>query len=102
MDRIKQGDLAPSWSAHLYDAAGPVPLTSAVEIRVKGTFDGVQIIDRVVAGDDDGLVQMEWAPGDTDTPGVIRFEVQVTWPGNRPQTFPARGTVDTVVYPDSD
>lgn len=38
------------------------------------------------------VVAMQWEAGDTATIGRIDVEVEVMWPGNKPQTFrPATG-----------
>lgn len=97
------GDLKPDMEVTL-TAADPVDLTLATAVRIIGQRDGETIFDRPpstteVVGDT-SVVTMVWQDGDTDEPGVIDVEVEVTWPGPRKQTFRARGGVN--VAPDFD
>lgn len=93
---IKQHDLEPSLVLQLLSDAVPVNLTQATGaiflmssrktgLKATGTMT---IADQTVA-DDIGVVTYSWQAGDTDTVGEYTAEVQVTWPGNKPQTFPA-------------
>lgn len=92
--RIKRGDLLPALTATLTDTiAGvvtPVNLTTATSIRVIGRRESatVNLFDRAVTGGADGKVTMAWQAGDTSVSGRIYIEVEVMWPGSKPQTFP--------------
>lgn len=102
-DKIKRGDLMPSWSATLYDDNVPVDLTSATGVRVLATGeDGTLVIDRQASSKNSvGVVTMDWEPGDTDIARTLLFEVEVTWTGARPQTFPVQGKLPTYIYADN-
>lgn len=106
-DRIKRGDLLPRWEAILYDGAPKAgneitDLANASSIRVLGRKDGVLLVDRSATGTNtSGHVWLDWQTGDTLDVGTIHFEVEVTWPGVKPQTFPPRGFLDTHIYQDN-
>lgn len=97
--RIKRGDTLPSLVIDLSGDAGPVDLTAATQVKVLGVRDGQVAVDRPAEGDAAGAVTMDWAT-ETATAGVIGFEVEVTWPGGKKQTFPADGLVYAEVTPD--
>ncbi len=103
--KIARGDLLPPLTANLTNTstAGvttPVDLTTATSIRVIGRRAGAttNLFDRTVTGTSGGVVTMQWQTADTAVAGRIKVEVEVTWPGSKPQTFPVRDAVD--VYDD--
>lgn len=105
-DKIKRGDLLPTWRVTLYDgeavAGNEVDLSTATGVVIIGKMDDTVIIDRRAAtsANATGEVTMEWQAADTDTAGAILFEVEVTWPGGKPQTFPVDDYLVTTVYED--
>lgn len=101
-DMIKRGDLLPEWSVTLTDDKVPIDLTTAASIRVIGTRAGVVVIDQTVTGNASGVITMPWPAGSTDVAGLIQFEVEVTWPGAKPQTFPPSGYLSTRINQDLD
>ena len=98
--RISRHDLKPDLQATCYDGDTPVDLTTALAIKVNAQRDGAPAFSRTATGDAEGRVTMPWQPGDTDTTGILKVEVEVTWPGGggKPQTFP----IDDVVQIDPD
>lgn len=83
------------------DEYEPVDLTTATAVRVIGVDNtNTLAIDRSVTLTSGqklaGLVEMPWEAGDTDTVGTLKFEVEVMWPGNRPQTFRPQAAVKIV------
>lgn len=99
--RIYRGDLEPDLRLTLTDGdAGPrVDLTGATSVKVIGVRDGAIVLNReATERTADGVVRLEWEAADTATPGAITIEVQVTWPGDRAQTFRPDGVV--IVAPD--
>lgn len=84
---MRRGDLKPDLVVELDDRGVPLPLTSATTIYVIGQRNGVLLFKRSVAPVADGLVRMEWETTDTATPGTIVVEVEVVWPGTKPQTI---------------
>lgn len=99
------GDLEPDLEVTLSSSDGPVDITTAVSTRIIGrrlvsknpdvyeeVFDRAPTSTAVVG--DTSVVTMAWVAGDTDDIGRIQVEVEVTWPGARPQTFRADGGVD--------
>jgi predicted dehydrogenase len=96
------GDLEPSLEITL-SGREPVDATT-VPVRIIGTRGGVIVIDqppttKTLSGDTTVLTY-QWQSGDTATPGPIEFEVEVMWPGNRPQTFESCNRV--VIKKDAD
>lgn len=96
---MKAGDTYPPITGTLRTNAGPVDLTSAVEVRMwmKSTStepfetDPCEIVDAV-----NGVVSYTPSPVETEIPGVYRLEWQVDWGDDgdgRPQiqTFPNSG-----------
>jgi hypothetical protein len=45
----------------------------------------------IVVDAETGLVEYQWAVGDTNTPGKYDVEWEVTWGDGKPQTFPGEG-----------
>jgi hypothetical protein len=86
--RMYRGDLEPDLVVTCYDGETPVNLTGASSIRVIGArLNGTLLFSRPVTGTAQGVVTMPWQVTDTATEGEIVIEVEVTWPGARPQTF---------------
>lgn len=91
---IKQNDTSPSLQATLKDAAqDPINLTGAtVRFHMK-SVDGTLKIDQpmTVVTPLAGLVQYDWASGDTDTVGTYYVEFEVTYNDASVETFPNNG-----------
>lgn len=89
---IKQGDLTPDLKITCAGTDGSVAdLTTASSVQVVCRREGaaVALFTRAATGDANGVVTYVWQTGDTDTTGRLLFEVLVTWPGTKPQRFPA-------------
>lgn len=92
---IKQHDLEPPIRVTLLDGTKPVDLSAASEVRFfMKNKDGLKV-SQVMSVEDQsnaanhGRVSYAWQSGDTDTVSSYSAEIQVTWIGSRPQTFPA-------------
>lgn len=95
---MKQHDLLPALSLRLVDDNNPngVDLTLATEARllVADSLSGTLKINQVMTiaaqtvPANLGVVGYGWTGADTDTVGDFDVEVQVTWPGPKPQTWP--------------
>lgn len=94
--KIYRGDLKPDLVVTLTDGGVPINLTSAASIRLIGTRLGVVVIDVLVTGTSQGVVTYLWAEQDTAVIGDIDIEVEVMWPGDKPQTFRPRQRVEVV------
>lgn len=94
--KMYRGDLKPDLVISCTDDGEPVDLTTAVTVRVIGVRNGVTVFDRAVTGTADGKVTMEWQAADTAETGRILVEAEVTWPGDKPQTFRPGEAVDVV------
>ncbi len=91
---MKQYDLLPKLRLELLDGETPVDITNASEVRLllKNRTVGLKIDATMEKYDAElGQVEYTWEEGDTDTLGSFQGEVQVLWPGQLPQTFPAKG-----------
>lgn len=92
------GDLKPDLEVVLSNPDSPVDISGASSIRMIGRRGDHVIFDRTPDDtdivDDTSVVTMYWVDGDTDQIGRIQVEVEVTWPGVKPQTFRADGGVD--------
>lgn len=95
---MRRGDLKPDLLIDLFDADGPIPISTATTVNVVARQNGALLFKRAVSGSTDGLVTMEWQATDTDVAGTITVEVEIVWPGNKPQTIRPAGVVK--VYPD--
>lgn len=84
---MRRGDLKPDLIVDLDDRDVPLPLTSASSINMIGQRDGTLLFKRAVVAVVDGEARMEWEPTDTNVPGTIVIEVEVIWPGAKPQTI---------------
>lgn len=89
---IKQNDTSPALKVILKDSADVViPVTGAsviLHMRAKTTGTvKVSAAGEVVDGAA-GIVQYEWAAGDTDTVGDYEAEFQVTFADGAIETFP--------------
>jgi hypothetical protein len=93
---IKQHDLEPPLIVTCLDGGAAVDLTTAVSARLllRNLTAGLKvnafctILDQSVPANL-GKVKYIWQGTDTDTVGVFNGEIEIIWPGNRPQTFPA-------------
>lgn len=78
---MKQGDTYPTLVAYLQMGNGkPINLNgAAVKLKVKD-FTGGFLLDKAVTVRNaaTGLVEYEWEPEDTDTPGRYNMEFEVT------------------------
>ena len=104
--RMYKGDLKPDYSVALVDVAEddtetPIDLSTATSVRVVGVHIDTEtgtvtpVFDRAAdtytAG---GVVTMAWQAGDTDQVGFIYTEVEIMWPGNKPQTIRPPEVID--------
>ena len=94
--RMYRGDLEPDLVVTCYDDTTPVDLTGASSMKIIGSRDGMVLFSRPVTGTAEGLITMSWEAGDTAEVGRIQVEVEVTWPGSRPQTFRPPQVVEVV------
>lgn len=94
--KLYRNDLKPDLVVTLTDGGTPINLTTATSVRVIGVKSGATLFNRTTTGTSAGVVTMPWEVGDTDEAGRIYVEVEVTWPGNKPQTFRPHEVVDIV------
>lgn len=93
---LKVGDLKPDLIVDLYDDATgqPVDLSTASAITVRCWRNNILLFERDAApamSPEDragGIVRTLWQAGDTSEEADLYLEVEVVWPGSKPQTFP--------------
>lgn len=83
---MRRGDLKPDLIVDLDMAGVAIPTTLASSVWVVAQQNGVLLFRRAATSDVDGVVTMEWQITDTDNPGTITLEVEIIWPGAKPQT----------------
>lgn len=106
--RVKRGDVPGVLRGTCSDAAGPVDLSSATEVRllIRGRASGVAKVSAPVTVLDDGTLETRgrwerpWAGPDLDTAGTFDVEVQATWPDGTRLTFPTTGAAELIVERD--
>lgn len=93
---IKQHDLEPVLELQLLSGTVPVDLTQAESafFLMSSRKTGLKASGAMTITDQSlpanvGVVRYAWQAGDTNTVGDFNAEVQVLWPADKPQTFPA-------------
>jgi hypothetical protein len=104
---IKKGDLLPALRLRLDADGGALEnLAEADSVTVWMGFPDETVISRAATLADQvaepGWITMGWTDGDTDQVGDISIEVEVIWPGTKPQTWPSKGVVVVRVNEDID
>lgn len=104
---IKQYDLRPDLRVRLLDEDVAVDLTGAASalFLMRNRRSGLKISAAMTILDQTqdatkGVVSYSWQAGDTAIHGDFQGEVQVTWPGSKPQTFPANGYITVSIGKD--
>lgn len=89
--RMKRGDLAPELRVQVTSddlTLTPEALTGA---NIMGRLDGTVIFNRpaatITAVPGGVEVTMAFEAADTDEAGPVDIEVELIWPGNKPQTI---------------
>jgi len=96
---IKAGDRLPKLRATLSDADGAIDLTAAtgVQFRFHNKATGVtKTGTATVVSAASGVVEYEWAAGDTSAPGDCWGEFVITWSGLL-ETVPSSGYVEFTI-----
>lgn len=92
------GDLEPDWTVDISDPTHTADFTTVSSWRFEAyreTVDG-QVTAFTDTGPDvlpganawEVAVSHAWAPGETDTAGVLHALPVAVWPGGREQSFP--------------
>jgi len=92
---IKQNDTSPSLQALLKDAdRNPIDLAGAsVRFHMKAVGGGIKVdAPMTVVDEAGGVIQYDWAAGDTDTVGTYYVEFEVTYSNSSVETFPNTGS----------
>lgn len=105
---VKRHDLLPALVLTISLDGTAVDLTYASSAKlIVSNRSGVKIDSPMTILDQTnpdnlGKVQYDLQLGDTDTVGSYNMEVEVTWAGGRPQTFPSKGYLKFNVIKDLD
>lgn len=92
-DPMYVGDLLPQLRIDVTVDGVDVDFSTASAVTVSVTLDGTLIVtDRAVTTKALGYVLMDWQADDTDTAGLLEFEVRATW-SSKPRTFRPSTTV---------
>jgi hypothetical protein len=88
---LKRGDLKPDLIITCTSDGAVPDFTTATTVQVVCRREGAAaaLFTRNATGNALGQVTYAWQSGDTDTVGRLLFEVIATWPGTKPQRFPA-------------
>ncbi len=87
---LARGDRLPTYRTTLRDGSAPVDLTgTTVRFRMWREGAATNKVDAPMTLVDaaGGVVDYAWAAGDTDTVGVYRTEVEVTFADGRQRTW---------------
>ena len=101
--RLKQHDLEPPLVIDVGGSSGD--LNGVESWKVIGKRGSTVVFtdtspDVDVSTPTAAVITHAWVDGETDTVGVISIEVEATWPGDRPQTFPPAGYGVVRIEPD--
>lgn len=97
---MKQGDLAPSLTATLYQGSNPIDLTGAsVAFKLKTPSGTVRSAACAIVSATTGLVRYDWTAGDTDAAGQYLAEFVVTFSTGDEMTLPTVGTLTVSIEP---
>lgn len=95
---MRRGDLKPDLIVDLTDNDEPMDLSAATAVSIIAVRNGTQLFKREATSYSTGMATLEWEVGDTASPGTLTVEVEVIWPGPKPQTIRPNGVVK--VLPD--
>lgn len=101
--RIKQHDLEPPLVIDVSGSSGD--LNGVASWKVIGKRGTTVVFEdespgHAVTSPTAAVITHHWVSGETGTPGMIKIEVEATWPDGRPQTFPPDGYNTVKVTPD--
>lgn len=99
---IKQYDTSPSLKTTLVDSDGlPINLTGASADFIMKDFNNGIVLNTPmdIVTPLGGVIQYDWAVGDTDVPGTYYIEFKVTYNNGAVETFPNNSNATIVVYP---
>lgn len=105
---LKQHDRLPSIQATLSTGTPPVEvdLTSALSVKfiMSSAVGGTVLINAAATIVDaaNGVVRYDWGLTDTSAAGSFVAEWQVTWSGNKEQSFPTTSYHSIAIVPDLD
>jgi|AntDeeMinimDraft_5_1070356.scaffolds.fasta_scaffold02199_11 hypothetical protein len=98
---IKAGDTLPNIRGELLDDDGnPADVSGSTITFNLEKRNGANVLTEsasTVNGGQDGVVEYDWTPGDTDTPGAYRAEFVVDYGNGDKETFPNRDYIDVFI-----
>lgn len=96
---MTRGDTQPDLAVTISDtrASADFSVLVASDCRIQVERDGILIVDSpataitIAADNKSAIVSRPWGVGETDIAGRLWVQVEVNWPGAKPQTFPDDG-----------
>lgn len=99
--RLKQHDTAPALRVTVTDEFGELANFTPATVKVIGKLNGVLVFSRpATTKTNQGIITMAWQPADTATPGLLRIEIEATWPDGTVQSYPPSGYLSVQIDPD--
>ena len=104
--RIKTNDTSPKLALTILNASGGVVDLSGASAKFHMKAFGASSlkVDSVatITDADDGEVQYDWLPSDTDTAGTYYGEIEITYGDASVETFPNNGYFTIIIKEDLD
>ena len=94
-----KGDLKPSVQATLKWKDGSIANLTGCTVKFHMKKGDSVLIDKnasIVDPPTSGIVQYDWASGDTDTSGTCKGEFEVTWADGKTTTWPSEGDFEII------
>ena len=102
MADIKQNDRLPALEITITKTDNtPLDLTNATAKFIMTDTSGKVKVNATANIKDpptNGVVEYEWAAGDTDTPGDYRAEIEITYAGGQKITAPSAGYISIKIH----
>jgi hypothetical protein len=105
---ITQGDLLPSFRVQLKEDGVVLDLTNALSADIIIYTDlgsgvaGTALLNTpavIETPKTNGIVKYDWVSPQTNTPGSYLIQVEVMWPGPKPETAPTGAKWTMVIWP---
>jgi len=99
---IKRGATAPALSIAITSGGVALPLTGATAVFRMKNASGTTVIDAaaLIETPASGVVEYQWADGDTDTAGVYTAEFHITLASGKLLVLPTDSFITVTIYAD--
>jgi DNA-binding beta-propeller fold protein YncE len=99
---LKTGDTFPPLVTTLEENGSPLDLTGADSVTMRMSSGNVSLTDLacdVVGDPTNGIVEYDWEPGDTDTPGTYKVDFLIDFGSDNLQSAPNDSEKEIVIRP---